>query len=153
MLKRNFHDKFWPARFLTSALALWLSGMSCLLCCGEMISAKVVEAGVEACVEAEICAAAETNTDVAQARSEDDCCSESHDQSDSSSCQEECCILDGPSSDLPRTPQPNQLIITAPSAARNIIPIEIIAPRPFSTGQSRLQNRSGTHLRCCVFLI
>lgn len=152
MLKRNPYNKSWRW-LLATALAIWLSGMSCLLCCGEMASAKALEGGVEACVEAEICPAAETNTDIAQARGEDDCCSESHDQSDSSSCQEECCILDGPSSDLPRTPQPHQLVATAPSAAWNLIPTDTIAPPSFSTGQPRLQNRSGTYLRCCVFLI
>lgn len=105
MLRRNSHDKFWPSRFLTIALAIWLSGMGCLFCCETPVSAETVKA--ESCAADDDCATAGDKAHV-----EDGCCPEPPEQSDSSLCQKECCKLDGPSYDLPRAPHFTQPLAT-----------------------------------------
>ncbi|MGE0126767.1 MAG: hypothetical protein AB7U82_01590 [Blastocatellales bacterium] len=146
MLRRSSHNKFWQTRFLATALAVWLSGMSCLLCCGKIVSAETPEA--ESCAAADEC-----STDGSEAHGERGCCLESHDQSDSSPCQKECCILDGPSSDLPRAPHLIQPSATPVQAAWNLVPADIPAQPDFQPGQLQLPNKQETYLQCRVFLI
>ncbi len=140
--------RLWIKRLAATALAIWLSGANCLWCCGPMETATV---------EAENCAAAMPVNDSACAFSgKGDCCAEESQPNQSSKsdpCQDECCILNAPTSELPSGFQRNQFsVIAAPVVLQQQLEEPAKADRILFT-QSRLLNSQQTHLRCCVFLI
>jgi hypothetical protein len=149
MSGRNSYNRFWPSRFLTIALAVWLSGVGCLLCC----EAGAEAAETEICAAADDCAMAEAEANNSETHGEEDCCSQHGERSDSPPCQDEGCILDGPPSELPRTPHLVQLIATPTSAAWNFALPDIPPPPSFTNWRPQFPNRRETYLRCCVFLI
>lgn len=148
MFLKKLHNRTFPHRLSIVALAIWLGGLNCLLCCGQFFPAVAAETPS--------CLAADGQDQNHEVCVEEDCCagSESGQPAQHSGCQDgECCILDAPSSDLPRTPETihPQPAIT-PS---NWLPIasEPAFSIPHSSNQLRLENRGDTYLRCCVFLI
>jgi len=146
MLRRNSHDKFWPSRLLTIALAIWLSGMGCLFCCETPVSAETGKA--ESCATDDDCATGADEAHVA-----DDCCAEPVEHSNSSPCQKECCKMDGASYDLPRAPHFIQSHAILASAAWDFVLPDTASPSTTIAGQLPLSNQRETHLRYCVFLI
>lgn len=140
--------RLWIKRLAATVLAIWLSGANCLWCCGPMEIASV---------EAENCAAAmPVNDQDCALAGKDDCCAKESDQSQSSKpdpCQDECCILNAPTSELPSGSKLNQFSATAKPVV--LLPEHTESAKadrtPFT--QSRLLNSQQTHLRCCVFLI
>ena len=150
MLRRNSHDKFWPTRFLAVALSFWLSGMSCLFCCGAASAAETAE--TESCAASGACPMASSEAhDPGQV--EGACCPEAPGHWGSSPCQNGCCVLDRPSSDLPPTPHFTQPIIISSPASWNLVLPDPVALPNTTTGQYSSSNRRETYLRCCVFLI
>jgi hypothetical protein len=145
----NSHYKFWPARFLPIALSIWLSGMSCLLCCGTALAAETAE--IESCAAADECPIAASEAH-GSAWVEDDCCPETSEHSESSPCHKGCRILDRPSSDLPAAQHLILPIVTS-SPAWNLALPDAAGLSYITTGQYHSPNRRETYLRCCVFLI
>ena len=140
--------RLWIKRLAATALAIWLSGANCLWCCGPMETASV---------EAENCAAAMPANSLDCAFSgKDDCCQKESDASQPvqhDPCQDECCILNAPTSELPSGIKLNQFsAIAAPVLMLREFEDSTKADRlPFT--KPRLLNGQQTHLRCCVFLI
>src|SRR5262245_4978808 len=145
MLRRNSSNLLRLHRFAAIALALWLSGLSCLLCCGTLMPADFTTAAHDCSIaQAESCGAES---------GEDSCCSEPSEQSEKSPCQKECCILDAPLADLPLAKRLIQSPATLPAATwRSILPDQT-TKLSSTTGWFRLPDQKETYLRCCVFLI
>ncbi len=145
MLRRNSSNPLRLHRFAAIALALWLSGLSCLLCCGTLAPADFTTVAHDCSMDqAESCG---------PENGEDGCCSEPSGQSDKSPCQKECCILEAPLADLPPAPQLIQSPGALPVATWRFVPPDQITKLPFNGGQFRLPDQRETYLRCCVFLI
>lgn len=141
-------NKTWLKQLAATMLAIWLSGTSCLLCCGPMEKSSL---------EAENCAAKSSHSEsVEELHNDGDCCSENlstDHSSPESPCQDECCILNAPASELPGTFKLNQFsAMTSPAE----LPTAFSEPDrngniPFS--KQHLPEGQKIHLRCCVFLI
>lgn len=138
----------WLKQLLITVLAVWVSGASCLMCCGPL---EISAAEVENCSAK---SSHKESTD--ELYNDDDCCTENSDSEHSSSnepCQEECCILNAPASELPGTFKINQMLaMTSPVASL------LSFSGTVKTGNipfSQLHQPEGPkiHLRCCVFLI
>jgi len=137
----------WFKQFSATLLAVLLSGTSCLLCCGPM---------EKSAAEAENYAVSLPVEDSAELCHEDSCCSENSGDTSSSSeapCQDECCILNAPASELPATLKLHQFsavlssTVLSPSFALPVKGDKLsVLPHHLSEGQT-------IHLRCCVFLI
>jgi hypothetical protein len=142
MLRRKYSQLH---RFAAIALALWLSGVSCLLCCGTLATADVTTVTDDcSMIQAESC-----GMDGAG----DGCCSEPSEQSDENPCQKECCILDAPLADLPLAPQLIQSPATLPVATWRFVLPDKLTELSFTTRRFHLPDQRETYLRCCVFLI
>lgn len=141
-------NKLWLKQLATTVLALWLSGASCLLCCGPMEN-SAVEAASYAVPLA-------VNDSAAELCHDDNCCSETSNKDHSSSeapCQDECCILNAPASELPGTLKLNQLsAITSPTVLSPSFSVPVKGDKP-SFAHQHLPEGQSIHLRCCVFLI
>lgn len=143
MLRKKPHNKVLICRLGVIALAIWLGGLNCLLCCGPFEAAS--QAKAETC-----------STSVSSGLEQDDCCkteSSGEETPAGDSCDGEYCFLNAPSTELP-----NQINLHQTFAATLppvLIPTELesIPPASFSFDVQRLQNQRGTYLRCCVFLI
>jgi hypothetical protein len=137
----------WFKQFSVTLLAVLLSGTSCLLCCGPM---------EKSAAEAENCAVSLPVEDSAELCHKDDCCSENSGDTSSSTevpCQDECCILNAPASELPATLKLHQFsavlspTVSSPSLALPVKNYKL----PFLN--QHLPEGQTIHLRCCVFLI
>lgn len=141
-------NKAWLKQLAATILAIWLSGASCLLCCGPTEKSPT---------ETESCSTSlPANNSDAELCHEDDCCAETsgNDQSSSNEpCQNECCILDAPASELPGNFKLNHfLAITPPTVLSPSFALPVKADKlPFA--QQHLPEGQTIHLRCCVFLI
>lgn len=138
----------WLKQFLASLLAVLLSGTSCLLCCGPMENSAA---------EAENCAVSLPAENSAELCHEDDCCSKNSgavpSSTDEGPCQDECCILNAPASELPATIKLNQFsaglshTVSSPTFALSV------KEDNHPVLQQHLPEGQTIHLRCCVFLI
>lgn len=138
----------WVKQITATVFAVILSGSSCLLCCGPMENSA---AEVENCA---VSLPAETTTELCH---EDDCCSKNSgavpSSSDEGSCQDECCILNVPASELPTTIKLNQFsagLSHAVSSPTFVLPVK---KDNLPVLQQHLPEGQTIHLRCCVFLI
>lgn len=141
-------NKLWLKQLAATVLATWLSGASCLLCCGPMENSAA---------EAESCTAKVSLNESAEGlHNDDDCCAENPGNDHSSPnepCQDECCILDAPASELPVGSKPNQSLAVASPIALSPAFSEPVKTGKLSFSQQRLPEGQKIHLRCCVFLI
>ncbi|MFN0111389.1 MAG: hypothetical protein ACKVZH_21200 [Blastocatellia bacterium] len=145
---RTQSNRFWWKQLATTMLAIWLSGASCLLCCGPM---------EKSAAEAESCVAPVADNDsAAELCQEEACCVEkpSGDHSSSSeTCNDECCILNAPASELPGNFKLNHVsAILSPAVLSPTSALPVKGDKlPFT--QQHLPEGQKIHLRCCVFLI
>jgi hypothetical protein len=141
---RSQLNNFRLRQLAVTVLAIWLSGATCLLCCGPM---QKPAAETESCSSIQV---------VNDSSIEDDCCEEKLAGDHSSSevpCQDKCCILNAPASEPPGNFKLNQVLaISSPTA---LIPSLISHAKSdglFFAHQHLPQSQT-IHLRCCVFLI
>ncbi|MDX2039732.1 MAG: hypothetical protein SF097_00715 [Acidobacteriota bacterium] len=107
--------------------------------------------------EAENCAAPlAVNNSAAELCHDDNCCSETSDKEHSPSeipCQDECCILNAPASELPGTLKLNHFsAITSPTVLSPLFSFPVKGDKLFFAHQHLPEGQS-IHWRCCVFLI
>lgn len=141
-------NKPWLKQLLTTVLATWISGASCLMCCGPL---EISAAEVESCSAN---SSHKESTD--ELYNDDDCCAETSKSEHSSSnepCQEECCILNAPASELPGTSKLNQVSAMTPPMALSSAFSRTVKTDNIPFSQPHQPEGLKIHLRCCVFLI
>lgn len=136
----------WIKQLSAILLAVVLSGTSCLLCCGPMENSAAA---------AENCAMTVPVEDSAKLGHEDDCCAENTGDAPSSEvpCQDQCCILNAPASELPTTlkfKQFSAFLSPAFSSPSSALPVK---GDKLPVLQQHLSEGQTIHLRCCAFLI
>ncbi len=144
MLTRSKSTLPYFNRVMVTALAVWLSGVSFLFCCGEFASASSQDEHVGCSVE--------TDDSIAN----DNCCAtqgEEKPRSKSTPCKDECCVLKAPLAEIPIVGKFEKIIALNPSlCARNPLS-ESSKILCFSHKPLRLPDNQNTYLRCCTFLI
>lgn len=133
----------WGLRLTATVLAIWLSGLNCLVCCGPSVYASQTEP--------QNCA-----TQLNDRCEDDDCCTvptESEQAPPADSCEDECCLLSAPVTELP---SPNHLKHFSSSDLPANLRYEVAEPAtPYAMAPHALlpADRQKTYLRCCTFLI
>lgn len=147
-LWRSQPHKFFAKQLAATILATWLSGATCLLCCGPMEKSSAEEENCSATLA--------INTPTTELCHEDDCCKEDSDSDHSPTelpCQDECCILNAPVSELPGTLKQHQLSVVSSFTPSSLALAEPIKNKHLSFANKHLTKGQTIYLRCCVFLI
>lgn len=131
-------------KMTVTALAVWLSGVSFLFCCGEFALASAQDEHVGCSVE------------TVDSIDNDNCCATQGDEKSnpkSTPCKDECCILKAPLAEIPIASKFEKIVAHNPHLSA-LKPISESSNTLCSSHKPhRLPDNQNTYLRCCTFLI